>query len=32
MKALVTGSCGFMGSHLVEALIEKGYEVHHPVV
>jgi len=28
MKALVTGSCGFIGSHLVEALIEKGYEVH----
>lgn len=28
MKALVTGSNGFIGSHLVEALIGKGYEVH----
>lgn len=27
MKALVTGSTGFIGSHLVEALIEKGYTV-----
>lgn len=28
MKALVTGSNGFIGSHLVEALVGKGYEVH----
>lgn len=28
MKALVTGSCGFIGSHLVETLIKKGFEVH----
>jgi len=27
MKALVTGSCGFIGSHLVKALINRGYEV-----
>ncbi len=27
MKVLVTGSEGFIGSHLVELLIEKGYEV-----
>jgi dihydroflavonol-4-reductase len=27
MKALVTGSNGFIGSHLVEFLLEKGYEV-----
>ena len=27
MKALVTGSTGFIGSHLVEALIHRGYEV-----
>jgi NAD dependent epimerase/dehydratase len=27
MKALVTGAGGFIGSHLVEYLIEKGYEV-----
>ena len=27
MKALVTGAGGFIGSHLCEALIEKGYKV-----
>ena len=27
MKVLVTGSEGFIGSHLIEALIKKGYEV-----
>ncbi len=27
MKFLITGSEGFIGSHLVEALVEKGYEV-----
>lgn len=27
MKALVTGSTGFIGSHLVEALIHEGHEV-----
>ena len=26
-KVLVTGACGFIGSHLVEALAERGYEV-----
>lgn len=27
MKALVTGACGFIGSHMVEALAEAGFEV-----
>jgi UDP-glucose 4-epimerase len=26
-KVLVTGGCGFIGSHITDALIEKGYEV-----
>ena len=26
-KILVTGACGFIGSHLTELLVKKGYSV-----
>lgn len=26
-KILITGACGFIGSHLTEIMIEKGYNV-----
>ena len=27
MKSIVTGGCGFIGSHLVDKLVELGHEV-----
>ena len=27
-KVVVTGGCGFIGSHLVDRLVKEGYEVH----
>ncbi|MXX18117.1 MAG: NAD-dependent epimerase/dehydratase family protein, partial [Dehalococcoidia bacterium] len=27
MRCVVTGGCGFIGSHIVDALVEEGYEV-----
>ena len=32
MKVLVTGADGFIGSHLVESLIEQGYDVEIDVL
>ena len=28
MKVLITGVAGFMGSHLADSFLAKGYEVH----
>ena len=28
MRAIVTGGAGFIGSHLVDVLVERGGEVH----
>jgi UDP-glucose 4-epimerase len=28
MRAIVTGGAGFIGSHLIDALVERGHEVH----
>ena len=31
-KVLVTGADGFIGSHLTESLLEKGYDVRHLLI